>query len=174
MEPNRVGSGPGSAPTGRVSGAPRRPGPAADDSTKARPRGSDSLQLSDDARRELEKLKAIDRQVRAHEAAHQAAGAGLTGGATFTYRKGPDGQLYAVGGEVSIDTGAVPGNPRATIAKMQQVQAAALAPADPSAQDRAVAAQAAAEAAQAQIELARSGQGQPPGKAADKGLDLSA
>ena len=81
-------------------------------------------------------------------------------GGSFTYRKGPDGQMYAVGGEVVIDTSAVPDNPRATVAKMQQVQAAAMAPADPSPQDRAVAAQAAATAAKALSELARANQDQ--------------
>jgi hypothetical protein len=54
-----------------------------------------------------------------------------------------------VGGDVSIDTSAVAGNPQATLAKAQQIMAAALAPADPSGQDLAVAGQAAAMEAQA-------------------------
>ncbi len=128
---------------------------------------SDSLTLSPDGKQALQELKTIDQKVRAHEGAHRSAGAGLVRGGSFTYRKGPDGQMYAVGGEVIIDTGAVPGNPRATLAKMQQVQAAAMAPADPSPQDRAVAAQAAATAAKAQAELARA----PGGRTR---LDLSA
>jgi hypothetical protein len=103
---------------------------------------------------DLVELKATDRRVRAHETAHQIAGGGLVrGGAQFTYRRGSDGQLYAVGGEVTLDTSPVPNNPRATQAKMQQVVAAALAPADPSAQDRAVAARAAAEAVIAAAKL---------------------
>ena len=120
----------------------------------------DTRALSDDGRRALQELKAVDQKVRAHEGAHRAAGAGLVRGGSFTYRKGPDGQMYAVGGEVVIDTSAVPDNPRATLAKMQQVQAAAMAPADPSPQDRAVAAQAAAMAARAMAELARAAPGQ--------------
>lgn len=119
--------------------------------------GSDRLDLSAEGRRALQELKAIDQKVHAHESAHRSAGAGLVRGGSFTYRKGPDGQMYAVGGEVVIDTSPVPGSPRATLAKMQQVQAAALAPADPSPQDRAVAAAAAAAAAQAMAELARGG-----------------
>lgn len=120
---------------------------------------TDSLNLSPDGKRALQELKTIDQKVRAHEAAHRSAGAGLVRGGSFTYRKGPDGQMYAVGGEVLIDTSAVPDNPRATLAKMQQVQAAAMAPADPSPQDRAVAAAAAATAAHALSELARAAQG---------------
>jgi hypothetical protein len=116
--------------------------------------GADRLELSTEASKETQKLKALDQKVRAHEAAHQAAGAGLVGGASFTYQRGADGRMYAVGGEVSIDTSPVPGDPEATLTKMQQVQAAALAPADPSAQDRAVAAAAAATAAAAQGEAA--------------------
>jgi hypothetical protein len=105
---------------------------------------------------EAQKLAQRDREVRAHEAAHAAAGGQyVRGGATFQYQKGPDGKMYAVGGEVSIDSSPVKGDPRATIAKMQTVQRAALAPADPSGQDRAVAAAAAAAAAQAGQEAAQ-------------------
>ncbi|GLH75042.1 hypothetical protein GETHLI_35450 [Geothrix limicola] len=104
--------------------------------------------------RAIEALKARDRQVRAHEAAHLAAAGGLAlGGASFTYQQGPDGKSYAIGGEVTLDTSPVPGDPRATLAKAQQIQAAALAPADPSPQDRSVAAAAAAMAIQAQQDL---------------------
>jgi hypothetical protein len=95
-----------------------------------------------------------DREVRAHEQAHvSAGGAYIRGGASYDYQSGPDGKRYAVGGEVSIDTSPVRDNPQATIAKMQVVRAAALAPADPSAQDRAVAAAAAQAEAAAAAEL---------------------
>ncbi len=50
--------------------------------------------------------------------------------------------MYAVGGEVKIDT-SPERTPEATVSKMQQVRRAALAPADPSGTDRAVAAEAA-------------------------------
>ncbi len=102
---------------------------------------------------EIEKLRERDREVRAHEQAHIAAAGGLaTGGATFSFQRGPDGKHYAVGGEVNIDTSPVSGNPEATIQKARQIRAAALAPANPSAQDRAVAASAAALEVQAQQE----------------------
>ena len=103
----------------------------------------------------IDELQKTDRAVRAHERAHLAAAAGLAvGGATFSYQRGPDGQQYAVGGEVSID--ASPGRtPEETIAKAASVQAAALAPVDPSAQDRAVAARAAQMKLQAELELAQ-------------------
>jgi hypothetical protein len=126
--------------------------------------------LSPDAQRQLDKLKATDRQVRAHEQAHMAAGGALVrGGASYSYQKGPDGQLYAVGGEVSIDVS--PGRtPEETISKAAQIRAAALAPADPSGQDRNVAAGAARLEAEARAELASraspgegSGAGSGPG-----------
>lgn len=102
----------------------------------------------------LAKLQARDRQVRQHEMAHLAVSGGLaTSGASYTYQKGPDGVNYAVGGEVSIDTS--PGRtPEDTIARARQIQAAALAPADPSGQDRSVAAQAQQMEIQARAELA--------------------
>jgi hypothetical protein len=109
--------------------------------------------LTDDQRRRVEELKRIDAEVRAHEAAHAAAAGGLARGMSLRTTTGPDGRQYAVGGEVKIDILAVPGNPRATIAKMQTVRRAALAPADPSGQDRSVAALAAAAEAQARAEI---------------------
>ena len=103
---------------------------------------------------ELASLRKRDQEVRTHEQAHLAAAGGLAkGGATFSFQRGPDGKHYAVGGEVNIDTSPVSGNPEATIRKAKQIRAAALAPADPSAQDRAVAASATALEAQAQQEL---------------------
>jgi hypothetical protein len=96
---------------------------------------------SDKDSAEIEELKRQDREVRAHEQAHVMAGGSLVrGAANFSYKSGPDGILYAVGGEVSIDSAPVDGDPQATIRKMEQVQKAALAPAQPSGQDRAVAA----------------------------------
>ncbi len=103
---------------------------------------------------EIAKLRERDREVRAHEQAHIAASGGLAkGGATFSFQRGPDGKQYAVGGEVNIDTSPVSGNPEATIRKAKQIRAAALAPADPSAQDRAVAASASTLEAKARREL---------------------
>ncbi|MCB1961253.1 MAG: hypothetical protein KDE68_12140 [Rhodocyclaceae bacterium] len=102
----------------------------------------------------IDQLKATDRQVRSHEAAHLAAAGHLAlGGAGFSSVRGPDGRMYAVGGEVNIDVS--PGRtPEETIAKGEQIQRAARAPADPSAQDIRVAAQAAQMVAEAQRELA--------------------
>ena len=102
----------------------------------------------------VSQLAQRDQQVRTHEAAHVAAGGMyVRGGARFSYTTGPDGRAYATGGEVSIDRSAVPGDPAATIQKLRQVQRAALAPADPSPQDRSVAAGAAMSITQAQMEL---------------------
>ena len=77
------------------------------------------------------------------------------GSASFSYETGPDGVLYAVGGEVSVDVSKVSDDPQATLDKMEQIQRAALAPAEPSAQDRQVAAQAAQKAAQALNEISQ-------------------
>ena len=107
----------------------------------------------------IRELQARDTTVRAHESAHIAAGGGvITGGPSFTYQKGPDGRQYAVGGEVGIDSSPVPGNPRATAAKMEVVKAAALAPAQPSSTDLSVAAAATQAEAQARVEAYRKSQ----------------
>jgi hypothetical protein len=97
-------------------------------------------ELTPEQKRQVEKLKQIDRQVREHEAAHLRAGRGVvTSGANFTYTYGPDGKQYAVGGEVGIDT-SPESKPQENIDKGIRIQVAALAPRDPSAQDRRVAA----------------------------------
>lgn len=94
-----------------------------------------------------------DREVRSHEQAHQTVGGQHAGAMKLDYTTGPDGRRYAVSGEVPIDLSPVPGDPEATRAKALQVRQAALAPSEPSNQDRAVAAQATQLALQAQVEL---------------------
>lgn len=110
--------------------------------------------LSSEEVRQLAELRQRDREVRAHEQAHIAAGGSyVRSGARFEYEKGPDGNNYAVGGEVSIDTSKVSGDPEGTVRKMQVIRSAALAPASPSAQDRRVAAQATQKENQARMEI---------------------
>ena len=109
--------------------------------------------LTDEEHQKVEDLKRRDAEVRAHEQAHAAVGGGYAGAPRFRFVRGPDGKFYAVAGEVSIDTSAVPGNPQATIRKMQQVKRAALAPQEPSAQDRRVAAEAERKIMQARGEI---------------------
>lgn len=104
---------------------------------------------------EIANLVQRDREVRTHEQAHAAVGGQYAGSPTYSFRRGPDGQRYAVSGEVSIDTAPVPNDPEATLRKMDVVLRAALAPIEPSPQDRRVAAQAQAQAAQARVELAQ-------------------
>jgi len=112
-----------------------------------------SSALDDRQRQQIAELSARDQVVRAHEQAHQSVGGQYTGSVSFSYQTGPDGKRYAVGGEVPIDASPVSGDPLATIAKMRTVQAAANAPADPSSQDRKVAAAAARLLSRAQVEL---------------------
>lgn len=103
---------------------------------------------------QIAELSSRDREVRAHEQAHATVGGSYAGGPTYSFKRGPDGRAYAVGGEVSIDVSAIANDPAATLRKMEQVARAALAPAEPSGQDLRVAAQAQVLAAQARIELA--------------------
>ncbi|MFP4487460.1 MAG: putative metalloprotease CJM1_0395 family protein [Campylobacterales bacterium] len=112
-------------------------------------------ELTKEEEQQVSKLEARDAEVRAHEAAHIAAGGGVvTGGASFEYQVGPDGKQYAIGGEVPIDTSE--GNtPDETISKAQQIQAAAMAPADPSPTDYRVAATAVMMEVRARAEKAQ-------------------
>lgn len=117
-------------------------------------RSADGDPLTSEERRELDRLRDRDAEVRAHEQAHVAAAGSLfRSGPHYTYETGPDGKRYAIGGRVSIDTAPVEGDPQATIEKAARIRRAALAPADPSSTDRAVAAKANRLAAEAQRQL---------------------
>jgi len=120
---------------------------------KAEARNGKEMSLED--AQMVDELVARDREVRTHEQAHAAVGGQYAGAPTYTFQRGPDGQNYAVGGEVSIDTSEIPGDPRATMEKMRTVVAAANAPAEPSGQDRKVASQASAKINEAAAELVK-------------------
>ncbi len=120
-----------------------------------RPGGVSVKDLTPREEAQVQKLRRRDIAVKRHEQAHVAAAGGLArGGVRYTYRTGPDGRRYAVGGHVAIDSSPVPGDPEATIRKAQVVRRAALAPPDPSAKDRQVAAKASRMEAEARLELA--------------------
>lgn len=101
-------------------------------------------------------LQSLDTEVSAHEQAHSAVGGEHAGSPSYSYQTGPDGKKYAVSGEVSISTSEIQGDPRATLEKAQQIKAAALAPLEPSSQDRKVAAKADQMAHQARNEIVES------------------
>ena len=92
---------------------------------------------------EIQKLKHEDQRVKAHENAHKVAAGNLaTSGPNYKYKIGPDGNKYAISGEVKINTSKVENDPEATIKKAQKIRKAALAPRDPSPQDMKVAVEA--------------------------------
>lgn len=128
------------------------------DTADAAPPGTPAAEkdLSSEQQSQLRQLKKTDSEVRTHEQAHKTAGGPYAGSIQLEYTTGPDGRRYATAGEVPIDASPVRGNPEATITKMEVVKRAALAPQNPSPQDRAVAAQADATKAQAQTELRQS------------------
>jgi hypothetical protein len=125
-----------------------------EDAVSPGPTRPDGTPLDDQEIRQLEQLKRIDQEVRQHERAHEVAGGAYTGSASYEYEAGPDGESYAVAGEVPIDYGPVPGDPQATIDKMQTVISAAMAPAEPSSKDRQVASQARQYMLEAKLEAA--------------------
>lgn len=138
---------------GNATATPYAGNPAGQASARAAE--ANTQQLSMEELKRVAELKATDAKVRAHEMAHVAAGQGVvTSGPTYTYAYGPDGRAYAVGGEVGVDT-SPENNPQANIDKGRRIQAAALAPAEPSGQDLRVAAAGRALQAEGVRELAR-------------------
>lgn len=109
-------------------------------------------ELTEEEQAIVRDLQQRDREVRAHEQAHATVGGPYAGSPTYTFQRGPDGRQYAIGGEVQIDSSPEQ-DPEATIRKLEIVIRAALAPAEPSAQDRQVAQQAAQGIIQARSEL---------------------
>lgn len=138
---------------------------ARDDENAENPEGSEEQkaqqqeseqeqQVLEQEQQQIKELKARDTEVRIHEQAHASVGGKYAGSPSYEYQRGPDGTNYAVGGEVQIDVAEIPGDPQATIEKMQTVRAAALAPAEPSGADRSIAADATQKLVAAQAELA--------------------
>jgi hypothetical protein len=122
---------------------------------------------------QIDQLKKIDRETRAHEQAHKSAGGAYASAASYTYEIGPDGRQYAVAGEVQIDSAPIVGDPAASIAKLEIVIKAALAPGQPSAQDFKVAAQARAEIQKAQGELQSKKSDERQGKVDENGQPIT-
>ncbi len=113
-------------------------------------------ELSEQEKAQIRRLKQADSRVRQHEQAHKGAAGELAVGAVhYQYKTGPDGVRYAVSGEVKIETSKDPRGPQETVAKAKQIRMAALAPNDPSSQDRSVAAQAAKMEQNARAELGK-------------------
>lgn len=151
--PGRGGPGQSGAPatqTARDGAGPVQPRGGSSGAAAADGRGADGLTPQEE--RVVRELRQRDAEVRRHEQAHSAVGGQYAGAPRYDYTTGPDNRRYATSGEVSIDVSPIAGDPQATIAKMRVVRRAALAPAEPSAQDRQVAAQAQAEIARARAE----------------------
>lgn len=110
---------------------------------------------SPEMEKRVQDLKKRDAEVKAHEQAHMAAaGTAASGGASFSYATGPDGKRYAEGGEVKIQLRSGR-TPEETVRNAAQVEKAALAPANPSAQDLQVAASARQMQIKAQAEVSK-------------------
>lgn len=118
----------------------------------ARNAGAGADGLTEEEKAEVADLKRQDAETRRHEQAHANTGGPYAGAPSYTYERGPDGHSYAVAGTTPIDVTPISGDAGATVRKMETVKRAALAPAEPSAQDRKAAAQADAEKRAAQAE----------------------
>jgi hypothetical protein len=123
------------------------------DASAGKENAEDQQQQQQAEQQQLTELKKRDAEVRAHEQAHASLGGQYASSPQYEYERGPDGRRYAVGGEVSIDISKA-STPEETIRKAQQVKAAALAPAEPSAKDLRVAAEATQMALEARSEIA--------------------
>ena len=135
--------------TGAVVTVAKKSGntPSSDNTPTSANKASTVNGLTRSEQETVKQLQEIDRDVRRHEAAHQAAGGAYAGAATFRYVKGPDGKSYAVAGQVPINTPAT-SDPEEAARMAARVLSAATAPGGGlSGQDVAVAARASADIA---------------------------
>ncbi|MGE5606606.1 MAG: putative metalloprotease CJM1_0395 family protein [Bacteroidota bacterium] len=136
------------------SGEQNKPRSESQTSSEPKKTSDPTSEINPEEERLLQRLKQNDLKVRTHERQHLATASGyVKSGPVYEYTTGPDGKRYAVGGHVSLDMSPVPNNPEATIRKAQIIKKAALAPANPSGADRAVAALASNMELQARKEL---------------------
>ena len=122
-------------------------------STASTQKNAAGKELTIEQQEELLQLQQRDQEVRVHEQQHASVGGQHTGAPSYEYETGPDGKQYVVEGSVSADLSPIAGDPNATIEKMQQVKAAALAPAEPSSADKNAAARADQLIVEARAEL---------------------
>ncbi|WP_181905229.1 putative metalloprotease CJM1_0395 family protein [Aestuariispira insulae] len=114
---------------------------------------TDLAQLTEADLARIRQLSLQDSQVRLNEEAHVRVGGQYAGSPSYEFETGPDNRQYAISGEVSFNDTPIAGNPEATIRKLSIVKNAALAPAEPSTQDRAIASKASNGITQAQAQL---------------------
>jgi len=105
------------------------------------------------AERDLQALERNDRQARGDERAESATAGGLADAAQLRYEIGPDGQRYIVESRVAFDVIPVPGDPAATLRKLEAISRAATS-GSPSISARTSAAEADQLARQARAQLA--------------------
>lgn len=120
-------------------------------------------ELNEDEKKVVRDLQSRDSEVKAHEAAHQAAGGGMTGAASYSYQQGPDGKMYAIVGEVSISMKSG-SSPEENVRNARQIIAAAMAPGNPSPQDYSVASSAKVMEMKALQQIAKQQQEEISGK----------
>lgn len=100
-------------------------------------------QLSESDRRIIAELQQRDREVRNEEERHAATAGQFAGVPQYTYKRGPDGKLYAVEGKVPINVN-VSGTAEDRERALRRVQAAAVSVQSPSSGDTSAVAGAAA------------------------------
>ena len=129
-------------------------------------------ELTDEEKAKVEELKARDNEVRVHEQQHKAAGGQYASQPSYTKETGTYGREYIVDGKVDISI-SEESTPEKTVAKMKQVYSAALAPAEPSAQDRKVAAEAKSKQHEAEMKISKERSSVDESDTVKKGSDQS-
>ena len=80
----------------------------------------------EDYERVVKRFEDADTQIRTHEQTHSAT-SNIVSTPQYDYQTGPDGKLYATGGEVRVDT-SIPKDEKAAQAKLDEIEDTSSAP----------------------------------------------
>ena len=92
-----------------------------------------------DFQRVLDKFKKTDADIKSHEQIHASIGQ-TTSPISYNYQEGPDGKMYAIGGQVRLDT-SIPSDPKAAAFKLDMIEKAAAGPMNSSGADSSIVSQ---------------------------------
>ena len=132
-------AGPGRGASAAQVPARFAPAAAAGQGPKAPTAARDYAELSAGEKGVVDRLRQRDQQVRQEEKAHAAVAGDLAGPISYSYRLGPDGRIYAVGGSVPLEAQNLSGDPREAERLGSRMAAAAHAATNPSGADLAAA-----------------------------------
>ena len=112
------------------------------------------LETDEEDEEEIAELEEQDEEVKTEQSKQLSAVGQYATGVVYEYEVGPDGEIYAVDGHVSVDTSSIEGDPKASIQKARALKAAMMSGSEFSSSEAAVVQEASQMEAEAMAEIA--------------------